>query len=321
MKARIHPVWLAVLCAGGGLCANAGMVQPNSTTQAGGGSRETPRYTLDDAVGGWAQLSASASGNWVKPDFCGALVDPVQLEVISPAPSIGEGQTFQLASRLRCDDGSLLSEGFTTDWQVEAGPLLESGDGWVTGQPVYRHSNAIARATSAGLSGQTTLQVLNTHLDNFGLYAGDQVDDAWQVNNFGLDNPLALGPADPDHDGTDNLYEFTTDTNPNLGTDTFALDIFAEGTTYYDVDPENPTNICEVVHMCDEAIKIGLGPLATGRTYRVERADELMGSAWSGVTNIVVANAESFRYLSSTQSETKTTFYRVIIDHPWRATP
>ncbi len=321
MKMRIHPVWLAVLCASGGLCATAGMVQPHSTAQAGGGSRETSRYTLDDAVGGWAQISEAGSGSWVKPDFCGALVDPVQLEVTSPAPSIGEGQALQLASRLRCDDGSLLGDGFTTDWLVESGPLSESGDGWVTGQPVYRHSNAIARASSAGLSGQTTLLVLNNHLDNYGLYAGDHVDDAWQVQHFGLDNPNGLRAADPDGDGSDNYYEFTAGTDPGLASDSFALTIHAEGTIYYEVDPENPTNSSEVVHMSDEAVQIGLGPLSTGRTYHVERANALLGSAWTPVTNVVVASAESALYLSYTQAETEVTFYRVIIDHPWRATP
>lgn len=299
MKALDHRPWIALLCMGGGLVAAAGTLQPASSDQAGGGSRQTARYTLDDAVGGWSHLAEADAGTWIKPDFCGSLVDPVGLEVVSPAPSLGEGQALQLASVLRCDDDSRLGNGFTTHWQVVTGPLLGSGDGWVTGQPVYRDSNAIAQASSAGLSAQTTLLIRNTHLDNYGLYAGDLVDDAWQVQYFGLDNPLALAGADPDQDGADNLYEFTTDTNPGLDTDTFALAI------------QRQTNL----------VQVGLGPLATGRTYRVQRATNLFASAWSGVTNIVADSPEWVHYLADTQSEDQVNFYRVAVDHDWRATP
>lgn len=297
---KLH-TWMAVFAAQGvwwgvSFASSAPLA---STQLSAGNSRQTARYQLDDAVGGWGQRGDVASTAWVKPDFCGSLVDITSLEVTSPAGQLGEGQSVQLASRLRCDDESILANGFSTAWQIASGPLSSSGEGWVTGQPVYRNSNAVVQATSAGRVGQTTLLVLNTHLDNYGLYASDGIDDAWQTTYFGLENPLGLRGADPDQDGADNYYEFTSGTQPDLVSDAFELSILRQ------------TNL----------VRLGLGPLATGRTYRVERATNIRSTEWSGVTNITANSPELVYFLSDTQSVDRINFYRVSIEYPWRATP
>lgn len=52
-------------------------------------------------------------------------------------------------------------------------------------------------------------------------YAGDEIDDVWQLRNFGPSNPEGLATADPDGDGCDNLCEFLARTNPNDPSDFF----------------------------------------------------------------------------------------------------
>lgn len=300
MRLRFYQPWYVFLALTGVWPAAAGTdIRPAASDLTGGGSRATARYTLDDALGGWAQTGEAGSDTWVKPDFAGSLVDPRDLEIIRPVTQLGEGQSVQLASRIRCDDGSYWSEGVTAEWSVVSGPLLHSGAGWVAAQPVYRSSNALVIASGAGLTGQAGLLVLNTHLDNFGSYATDGVDDEWQVHYFGLDNPDGSRGADPDFDGQDNYYEFTAGTRPDAGSDAFELDLRRLANT----------------------INVGFGPLTTGRTYRVERGTNLVAGGWAGVTNISPVAPEAMVYLTDTQAVDRLQVYRVQIDYPWRATP
>ena len=300
MRLRFYQAWWVVLAlAGVWLEVACEASQPAALDLAGGSSRQTARYTLDDAIGGWTLDSESGTGTWVKPDFCGSLVDPKALEITSPVTQLGEGQSVQLASRIRCDDGSYWSDGVTAAWAVVSGPLLHTGGGWVNAQPVYRSSNALVSASGAGLTGEASLLVLNTHLDNFGFYATDGVDDDWQVHYFGLDNPDGGRGADPDHDGQDNYYEFTAGTRPDSDSDAFELDL----------------------RRLAGAIQVGFGPMTTGRTYRVERVTNLVTEVWAGVTNLQPVAPETMVYLTDTQMVDNLQFYRVQIDHPWRATP
>lgn len=281
----------------GGLQARA--IQPVSTQVSCGNSRQTALYRLDDSVGGWTLTTGSGTGDWIKPDFSGSLVEAVQLEVTSPTPQIDEGESVQLASRVQADDGSFLAGGITSTWMVLGGPLSSSSDGWVTAQPVYQSSNAFVEAYGGGLSGQAVLLVRNSQLDNFGRYGADGVDDTWQVRYFGLDNPDGAPGADPDHDQQDNYHEFTAGTRPDLESEVFALDI----------------------NRAADLVEIGFGPMVTGRIYRVERDTDLTATEWEGVTNLVPSTPGSFVYLSDPSSIEHVRFYRVRIDYPWRATP
>ena len=69
-------------------------------------------------------------------------------------------------------------------------------------------SPATASASLSGVTGSLDLTVINLLADNFGSYAGDGIDDDWQVSFFGLDNPNAAPNVDFDGDEQDNLFEF-----------------------------------------------------------------------------------------------------------------
>jgi hypothetical protein len=60
----------------------------------------------------------------------------------------------------------------------------------------------------------------NTLLGNFGSYAGDALDDAWQFQYFGLSNPLARPLLDPDgerYSALARMISFTMETGMVTG--------------------------------------------------------------------------------------------------------
>jgi hypothetical protein len=79
---------------------------------------------------------------------------------------------------------------------------------------VYENTLASARGSYFSRSATLGLLVLNVNIDNFGTYAGDGLDDAWQVQYFGLNNPQAVPGLDPDLDGQTNGYEYVVGTIP-----------------------------------------------------------------------------------------------------------
>lgn len=181
-----------------------------------GGLRGTSAsYTADfshaPGVAGASADFASRSG------YAGQLYDAIALDIIAPPATISEGLTRQLAAALRWDDATtspLAPESIA--WSVQSGPLVSiSASGLVTAANVYQNSAASLRGTHPLVSGTLVLTVLNTDLDNFAPYAGDRVDDAWQVQYFGLTGTSNTGPSDDsDGDGLSNLVEFAFGTVP-----------------------------------------------------------------------------------------------------------
>ena len=60
---------------------------------------------------------------------------------------------------------------------------------------MWEDTQATAGAAWGAVTGQLALTVLDTDPDNYGSYAGDGLDDDWQFNFFGPDNPLAVPVA------------------------------------------------------------------------------------------------------------------------------
>ena len=95
-------------------------------------------------------------------------------------------------------------------WSIVSGPLTGiNSNGLATAATVYQNTSATAQGVYAGDTGALNLTVLDTIPDNFGSYAGDGIGDDWQFQYFGLSNPNAAPLLDPDHDGHNNLFEFT----------------------------------------------------------------------------------------------------------------
>src|SRR5260221_394044 len=65
-----------------------------------------------------------------------------------------------------------------------------------------------------GANNSTTMLVLDTNPDNYGLYANDGVADSWQIRYFGLSNPSGEANADADGTGQNNLVKYLAGLDP-----------------------------------------------------------------------------------------------------------
>jgi hypothetical protein len=193
----------------------------------------------------------------LKPGFIGQLYDPVELSASADPVEIGEGDSTQLAATAVMDDDTSLSlAADEVTWSVQAGPIVAvSPQGSATGGLVVGNRAALVRAEVFGLAEDVPLTVLDSLRDNFGLVAGDGIDDAWQFEFFDADTSgeldgneaLAAAPgANPDKDLHANFLEWASGHDPTdsmsflrfrilskTGTDArFQLSKTIAGTTY-----------------------------------------------------------------------------------------
>lgn len=179
-----------------------------------GGQRVTStNYTADGSIGPIIGVSGETAAPTVaKHGYIGQLYDLLGYALFAADDTPDElGSTQLLPVRLADDSTGLALAPAGFDFSIVNGPLTGiSAGGLVTAGTVYAATPATVGATSVE-SGLITrlLTVQDTLPDNFGTYAGDALADAWQVQYFGQDNPLAAPGLDPDGDGQKNLFEFT----------------------------------------------------------------------------------------------------------------
>lgn len=230
--------------------------------------------------------------------YTGQLYDPVALQLTAtPTTTVPEGLTRQLNAITLLDDNTFLATAQPA-WSILGGPLTSvSATGLATAGIVYNDSPATVRATANNLSATILLTVLNANPDNFGAYAGDGIDDDWQVALFGLNNPLAAPLADPDSDGQSNLFEFLAKVNP--------LDPFSVFTVRLQQNPVNP-NRHDIVFK----------PVFADRTYTLLASPGLNPGGFTPVTNTSTVTGGSERTITVNTPATVRTFYRVQIAKP-----
>lgn len=186
-----------------------------STIDTGGLRGTSANLTADFSN---APGSAGSSANLLsRSGHAGQLFDATALDLAASPSTVNEGSTRQLIATLLFDDATtspLAAESIA--WSVQSGPLSGiSSSGLATASIVYQDGAAVVYAAYQSLTDTLALTVLNTHLDNFAPYAGDRVDDAWQVQYYGLISPGNAGPNDDsDSDGLTNLLEFAFGTLP-----------------------------------------------------------------------------------------------------------
>ena len=200
------------------------------TIDFGGQRVASAHYTADGSVGPIVGVSTEAgTATIAKNGFIGQLYDILGYGLVAsdyyPA-ELGTTQIFPVAS---LDDGtSLVLPAGDFTFSVLGGPLASiSAEGIVTAGEVYENTAAMVGAVSPAFAGQfeLPLYVQDTVTDNFGSYAGDALADAWQVQHFGTNNPLAAPGLDPDGDGQKNLFEFTAGLVPTDPASVFRLRI------------------------------------------------------------------------------------------------
>ena len=265
----------------------------------GGGTAASAGYTAVTSCGGIAGIGASTDLS-AKTGYIGQLYTVAAVEIGAATTSFDEGTTLQLDAALRLDDGTLVA-GMAADvvWSVQSGPLAGiSETGLATGGTVYQNTAATARAECDGASGTLGLTVVNVTSDDFDSYAGDGIDDDWQVGYFGEPPNSNAGPdADPDADQQDNLLEFLSGFSPVDSAERFQLTI-------------------DVIPM-DEMVKqvtFTLNRVIPGRTYVLMHSDD-PATGFGGFWDFQVS-APTENWTHSEFFDAPRQFFRVEISKP-----
>ena len=275
-------------------------IAPDAPTASGGRSTSSS-YTVDAALDTVAGLStAAAPEETVRHGYAGQLYDPAALQIAATPTTVPEGGTRQLEARAVMDDETWLAvNAADVAWSVVTGPLTGiDTSGLATAALVYADWPATVGGSWSGFSGQSALTVLDTNPDNYGLYAGDGLDDSWQVQYFGENNPEAAADRDPDGDGQTNKFEFVAGLVPTDPWSRFLLRIAA-------------------VAGHPDHRDLTFGPIVTGRAYTVVEDTELAPGAWLPLPeSSPVSDAGDERTVTDTAATEARKFYKVEITKP-----
>ncbi len=193
---------------------------------AAGGASSAGTIESVASVGGMG-IIAHAAPTQSRSGFPAQLVDPTALTVTASPGSVPEGDATQLTGAFTMDDDTVSPlAGSDIDWTPVGGPIVAVSSGGVaTTDGVYEDSAASVQGDRSGFSDTASITVLNLDIDNFGAYAADGIDDAWQVLYFGIGNPNAGPGIDFDGDGQSNFFEYVAGLIPTDSNSNFSLSI------------------------------------------------------------------------------------------------
>ena len=268
----------------------------SSVLDSGGRRVSSSSYAIDGSLGSLGGVGTSAAPYVARHGYAGQITDVKSLSLSATPSTINESGTRQLGARATLDDGTILSLSNTSVvWSLVAGPLASvNATGLATASVVYQDTTGTVRGDYLGKSGTLSMTVLNVAGDDFGTYAGDGMDDAWQVRHFGLGNPNAAPGADPDHDGVVNSLEFVADTIPTNALSRFVI--------------ERATN------------RAGINVLfqsSASRKYTLYYRTNLVSGTWTNIpTQTDVTGSGGVSSLSDPATPTTRRFYRVGVRLP-----
>ncbi len=201
---------------------------PTDIADSGGRRTTSASYSNDGSIGGVAGSSiVAAPAELARHGYIGQLYEVTGLQLTSTPPTVNEGTSRQLSGAQSLDDNTTLAvPSAAIAWSVLSGPLTNiSNSGLAIAGIVYQNTAASVQGSYAGDIAALGLTVLNSNLDNYGSYAADGINDTWQVQYFGLNNPLAGPLQDPDSDGQNNWFEFQAGLVPTDPESRFLLTI------------------------------------------------------------------------------------------------
>jgi hypothetical protein len=277
------------------ICAE--LTSSAQTLSHGGGRSTSLNYANDSNLSDLAGIS-EINALRTKQGFLGQIDELVGVELVIPQPSVGEGESIQVSAIAQLDDAThyalLASE---IAWSWASGPVLSiSENGLATTAMVFRDVPAVIAGRHAGLIGFASFQVVNRSEDDFGSYAQDGLNDAWQVDNFGIGNPQAAPMLDPDGDGFTNQFEFLAGLIPTDHSSSFQLTIRRED-------------------MPMGQMVITLSPRFQDRVYTLVSCQDLVAGKWAPVGGAVFDSGETRTIIDAASSEPRK-FYRVEITKP-----
>jgi hypothetical protein len=216
---------------------------------------------MDGSVGGIGNASASGAVA-LKGGYIGQLTEVTNLTVSAVPSAMNEGGSSQLSGIAGLDDATVVAiEGSNVVWCAPVYPIGAIGpDGQATLANVYADTSGVVTGRYLGVAGSRVILVSDSIPDNFGLYAGDQVPDGWQVSYFGENNPDGTASA-TNATGRNNLYAYVAD-----------------------LCPTNPGACFGIAAISNNLSgrKVWFGATSTGRVYRLAYATDLAGT-WTNL--------------------------------------
>ena len=273
---------------------------PADTADAGGRRATSAAYTHDGSIGGIAGVGTVAAPVEVaKHGYLGQIYNATSLALSANLTNVNEGATRQLAARALLDDGTTLNLApAAVAWSPAISPIQSiSAGGLLTAAIVYEDTSATAQGTWRGLSATLGLRVINSENDNFGTYASDGIDDAWQVQYFGVGNPNAGPGGDPDGDEQSTGYEYYAGSNPTDGSSFFRFRI--------EQIPGQPTRK-----------NLVFSPRVPDRIYAIHYKLDFNSSDWEKLDGFSVSDAGPQRTVTDMHATETNKFYRVEISMP-----
>ena len=261
----------------------------------GGRTVASANYSIDGslgAIGGVATGTVAA----LKAGYVGQLTDVTGLSVTATPASVNEGATTQLGGAAVMDDATItpLAPGETV-W-LAASPAVTgiNGSGLLTAGTVCTATWVRVDGACLGVTGTARVLVLNSDPDNYGIYAGDGIPDAWQVRYFGVDNPVGLASA-TNCTGRSNLYSYTAD-----------------------LDPTDPASVFEIVAVSNQPPNrvLYFKTTSAARVYRLQYSTNLVAGSWANLPGQVPAPGQAGQMSLSDTNTAAPRFYRVQVGLP-----
>ncbi len=269
---------------------------PADTTDTGGKRATSTSYTNDGSAGGVVGIStAAAPAETAKHGYIGQLTEVAALQLAATPTTVNETATRQLAATATLDDATTaVLLGSELNWNVVSGPITSiNANGLATAATVYQDTAATVQGSYRGVNGTLGLAVVNVGMDDLGLYASDGLPDAWQVQFFGQNNPLAAPMADASGTGQNNLFKYTAGLVPT--------------------DPSSRL----VANVGGGSLHtITITPRLSDRTYTVQFSTTLGVNDWQPLTGATVQDNGQTRTVTDPDGTSPRKFYRVKITKP-----
>jgi hypothetical protein len=262
----------------------------------GGGRSAGGLYTNTGSIGSGG--ISSGEGVVGRHGFAGQLYDVAGLELLASPGNVPEEETTRLSARALLDDDTRLDLAATQiEWSIESGPVDSiTAEGLATAGAVYADTAATAGGAHGGFFGTVELLVLDTAPDNFGMYAGDNLPDSWQVQHFGEENPLAAPGVDVTGNGHTNFFAWLADLIPTDHHSVFRVAV------------EPGANASEK--------RIVYSPRRETRHYAVIQSESVTNGSWSVLTPASLIDQGEQRTETDPNAGGGRKFYRVQISLP-----
>ena len=266
---------------------------------AGGGKSASALYSAAASIGPVTGIAtAAAPAVAAKNGYIGQLYEITGLTLTAASLNVNEGTTDQLAAWQALDDATFLAvPAASVAWSVASGPLTGvNAGGLATAGIVFQDTAATAQGSYLGSTGTLALTVKNVNTDDYGTYAADGIDDAWQNQFFGLNNPNAAPTVDFDGTGQTNLFKYLAGLNP--------------------LDGSRFTLTLAPVAGQPAQKNVIFTPRLIDRTYTVTFKTDLNAATWTPLPGGIVTDAGQQRTVTDPAATGATKFYHVEITKP-----